>query len=54
MNTFEAIEHRRAVKHFDPTHPLSPDDQKKAIKEAWPRSGQLPLSTVVITDQFAS
>lgn len=34
MNTFEAIESRRAVKHYDPTHKLTPDEEKKLLGAA--------------------
>ncbi len=34
MNTFEAIESRRAVKHYDPTHKLTSEEEKKLLGAA--------------------
>lgn len=34
MDTFEAIEKRRAVKQFDPTHKLSTDEETKILNAA--------------------
>ncbi|MFZ4387109.1 MAG: nitroreductase family protein [Chthoniobacterales bacterium] len=31
METFEAIESRRAVKHYDPTHKITPEEEKKLL-----------------------
>jgi len=31
MNTFEAIEQRRAVKHFDPAHELTQEEIDKLL-----------------------
>jgi len=31
MDTFEAISSRRAVKHFDPDHRITPDEEKKLL-----------------------
>lgn len=31
MHTFEAIRSRRAVKHFDPTHRLTQDEENMLI-----------------------
>ena len=32
MNTFDAIEARRAVKHFDPEHRLTPEEEKRLFE----------------------
>lgn len=32
MNTFDAIEARRAVKHFDPEHRITPEEEKKLFE----------------------
>lgn len=32
MNTFDAIAQRRAVKHFDPTHRLTPDEETRLLE----------------------
>ena len=32
MNTFEAIESRRAVKHYDPNHKFTPEEEKKLLE----------------------
>ena len=34
MNTFEAIESRRAVKHYDPAHKLTSEEEKKLLGAA--------------------
>ncbi|MCE9543192.1 MAG: nitroreductase family protein [Verrucomicrobia bacterium] len=34
METFEAIESRRAVKHYDPTHKITPEEEKKLLGAA--------------------
>jgi nitroreductase len=34
MDTFEAIYQRRAVKHFDPTHQLTPEEEQKLLEAA--------------------
>ncbi|TCS71709.1 nitroreductase [Sulfuritortus calidifontis] len=34
MDTFDAIYQRRAVKHFDPTHRLTPDEEKRLLEAA--------------------
>ena len=34
MDTFEAIYQRRAVKQFDPTHQLTPEEEQKLIEAA--------------------
>ena len=34
METFEAIESRRAIKHYDPTHKLTPAEEKKLLGAA--------------------
>lgn len=34
MNTFEAIEKRRAVKHYDPQHRLTDDEKQKLLQLA--------------------
>ena len=43
MDTFDAINQRRSVKAFDPTHRFT----------AMPKGGQLALSEVVVHDRFA-
>ncbi|MEM1227277.1 MAG: nitroreductase family protein [Planctomycetota bacterium] len=32
MNTFEAIESRRAIKHFDPTHTITAEEEQKLLE----------------------
>ncbi len=34
MDTIEAIESRRAVKHYDPDHRLSPEEERRLIELA--------------------
>ncbi len=34
MNTLDAIYQRRAVKHFDPEHHLTPDEERKLLEAA--------------------
>jgi nitroreductase len=34
MDTFDAIYQRRAVKHFDPDHRLTPDEERKLLEAA--------------------
>lgn len=34
MDTYEAIYQRRAVKHFDPEHQLTPDEEQKLLEAA--------------------
>jgi nitroreductase len=34
MDVFTAIEKRRAVKHFDPKHQMTPDEEKKILSAA--------------------
>ncbi len=34
MDTFDAIYQRRAIKHFDPQHKLSPEDEAKLLEAA--------------------
>ncbi len=34
MDTFDAIYQRRSIKHFDPEHKLSPDEEKKLLEAA--------------------
>ena len=34
MDAFDAIYGRRAVKHFDPNHTMSPADEKKLLEVA--------------------
>ena len=34
MNTFEAIEQRRSVKHYDPNHKMSEEEKKKLLELA--------------------
>ncbi len=34
MDTFDAINQRRAVKHFDPTHQLTPEEERKLLEAA--------------------
>jgi len=34
METFEAIYQRRAVKHFDPKHKLTPAEEQKLLEAA--------------------
>lgn len=34
MNTFEAIYQRRSIKHFDPSHKLSQEEEKKILEAA--------------------
>ncbi len=34
MDTFDAIYQRRAVKHFDPNHRLTPDEEKRLLEAA--------------------
>ncbi|MEL7472549.1 MAG: nitroreductase family protein [Planctomycetota bacterium] len=34
MDTFDAIYGRRAVKHFDPNHTMSPDEERKLLDAA--------------------
>lgn len=34
MNTIEAIESRRAIKHYDPAHRMSPEEERKLLELA--------------------
>ena len=34
MDVFEAIRARRAIKHFDPEHRLTPEEEKKLLEAA--------------------
>ena len=34
MNTFDAIASRRAIKHFDPNHRFTPDEETKLFGAA--------------------
>lgn len=34
MNTFEAIESRRAIKHYDPIHQFTPEEEKQLLEAA--------------------
>lgn len=34
MDTLDAIEHRRSIKHYDPGHVMPPDDEKRLLELA--------------------
>ena len=52
MDTFDAINQRRSVKAFDPSHRFTAAIGK-AVKPAMPKGSQLALPEVVIKDRFA-
>ena len=54
MDTFDAIESRRAVKHYDPNHRLSDDQQRELLGAAMLSPTSFNIQNwrfVLITDQ---
>jgi len=50
MDTFDAINQRRSVKAFDPTHRLSATEETKLLEA---EGGPFDLAEVVVQDRFA-